>query len=474
MNKHVSKKTGILALLMAFVIAFSPIGTNFSPLGNIEVEAATVKYKTTDSLNMRSGASTKYKVLVTIPKGKEVTYVSKSGTWFKVKYGSKTGYVSSKYLKKVTAAPKTKETKFTTKKYTTTASLNVRSTYSTKGKIVTKIPKGKTISSNTKVGTWYKVTYNKKTGWVSGSYLKEVKPKPAPKPKETKFATKKYTTTAKLSVRSSASTKGKVLTSIPKGKTVSSSSKIGSWYKVTYNKKTGWVSGSYLKEVKPAPKPKETKFTTKKYSTTANLSVRSTYSTSGKVLITIPKGKVVSSNTKVGTWYKVSYGSKTGWVSGSYLKEVVVKPTTPTKQVFLTTAAADKHLMNADSTINKNMSLFSKIKLGTYYGTLEKTDNEGFNARSKVVDLYAADHMTVIKIDKGRYLNAPEKRAEGDKIFLVASQAFFGSGTLGSNELYNYIKQNLNNKDTFNKKVTIAGHTAEVFADSTYLSIYFE
>ena len=70
-----------------------PLGT-FQP---IQVEADTVYYKTTSNLNMRTGASTNKSIITTIPQGKEVTYVSKSGNWYKVKYSNKTGWVSSTY-----------------------------------------------------------------------------------------------------------------------------------------------------------------------------------------------------------------------------------------------------------------------------------------------------------------------------------------------------------------------------------------
>jgi len=82
------------------------------PLPNVQgvkVEAATSSpqkssplYITTDSLNLRSGASTKNKVLLNIPKGKTVSMVSYGKSWSKVKYSGKTGYVSTKYLKKET------------------------------------------------------------------------------------------------------------------------------------------------------------------------------------------------------------------------------------------------------------------------------------------------------------------------------------------------------------------------------------
>lgn len=97
---------GTLALLATVV----PAGGALSSVGVTQVEAATVTYKTTytttENLNLRSGASTNHKRLTTISKGKVVTFVSKSGSWSKVKYGSQTGYVSTKYLKVTKVAVK--------------------------------------------------------------------------------------------------------------------------------------------------------------------------------------------------------------------------------------------------------------------------------------------------------------------------------------------------------------------------------
>lgn len=71
----------------------------------VEASAKTV-YKTTDNLNMRTGASINAKRVLVIPKGKQVFYLSKKGSWYKVKYGNKSGYVSAKYLTKATAGKK--------------------------------------------------------------------------------------------------------------------------------------------------------------------------------------------------------------------------------------------------------------------------------------------------------------------------------------------------------------------------------
>lgn len=64
------------------------------------------KYTTLDNLNMRSGGSVSYGIVMTIPKGATVTYVSEASSgWYKVTYGGKTGYVNPTYLQFV--IPKT-------------------------------------------------------------------------------------------------------------------------------------------------------------------------------------------------------------------------------------------------------------------------------------------------------------------------------------------------------------------------------
>lgn len=85
----------ILSLLIAPESSFRQ-GVN--PI--IRVEATTTQYQTTSNLLLRKGASMKDKVIETIQKGKIVTFLSKSGSWYKVKYGSKFGYADPRYLKK--------------------------------------------------------------------------------------------------------------------------------------------------------------------------------------------------------------------------------------------------------------------------------------------------------------------------------------------------------------------------------------
>jgi stage II sporulation protein D len=62
------------------------------------VKAKTGKVKVT-RLNVRASASTKSRVMGTLKKNQSVTIVSTTGSWYKIKFGKTTGYVSKTYIK---------------------------------------------------------------------------------------------------------------------------------------------------------------------------------------------------------------------------------------------------------------------------------------------------------------------------------------------------------------------------------------
>lgn len=205
-------------------------------------------------------------------------------------------------------------TSFTKTTYKTTDSLNLRSSNTTTSKKLTTIPKNTQISSSYRKGSWYKLSYQGKTGYVLGTYLKKVAT-------GTSFAKTTYQTTAALSLRKAATTSSTRLLTIPTGKKISSSYKDGNWYKVTYSNKTGYVSGSYLKKVTASTTSKTTAYTT-----TERLNLRTAPSASGKLILTIPKAHVVQSLSTSGAWHKVTYNGSTGYVIGTYLKKGTSSP----------------------------------------------------------------------------------------------------------------------------------------------------
>ena len=130
---------------------------------------------------------------------------------------------------------------------------------------------------------------------------------------------KYWVVTASLNLRDDPSISGKILTTIPEDKEITYISKQGDWYNVKYGNQTGWVSASYVKEID--------KITTEQpvngayFVTTANLNMRDQTSASGKVILVIPQGTVLTSISKKDGWHQVSYQGRTGYVSSSYLSE---------------------------------------------------------------------------------------------------------------------------------------------------------
>lgn len=228
-----TKSSWSLKLLLSSSLAISgaavvPFQLDSSGIQSSVAEAAST-YTTTANLNLRLSAATWSPVLLTIPSGSSVTYISTYGSWYKVSYGGKTGYVASQYV----------SVSNTSAYYKTTDRLNMRLTAASWSDVVTVIPADATVKYVSRYGSWYKVTFNGKTGYVASAYLT---PTSAPVP-----PSDYYKTTANLNLRLSAASWSSVVTTIPSGATVKYVSRYDSWYKVTYNGKTGYVASEYLK-----------------------------------------------------------------------------------------------------------------------------------------------------------------------------------------------------------------------------------
>ncbi|MEW4267167.1 SH3 domain-containing protein [Priestia megaterium] len=227
-----------MALTATLATAVTP---GFSSIGGNQEKAyaATVTYKVTASkLNVRSGAGTNYGIIGSVVKDQTLSVVSKSGSWYKINYNGRTGYVSSDYVQSSGTATSPAESIT----YTVTAStLNVRSGAGTNYASIGSVTKGQKLSVVSKSGSWYKINYNGRTGYVSSDYVQSSGTTTPPAENTT------YTVTAStLNVRSGAGTNYGSIGSVTKGQKLSVVSKSGSWYKINYNGRTGYVSSDYV------------------------------------------------------------------------------------------------------------------------------------------------------------------------------------------------------------------------------------
>ncbi|MCL1632932.1 SH3 domain-containing protein [Sporolactobacillus sp. CPB3-1] len=322
MNKFLKNLTVILFAMSILIGSFG------SPVVRIaEAFSSYTAHVTASSLHMRSGPGTKYRHIRYLYKNYKVSVVGKSGSWYRIKYGGKTGYVSGKYIKKSSTSKSKPKSKPKFKSYTayvTATALNMRSGPSTKNKKVRILHKNNKVTVYGKSGSWYKIKYGGKTGYVSGKYIKKSstsKSKPKPKPKFKSYTA--YVTATALNMRSGPSTKNKKVRTLHKNNKITVYGKSGSWYKIKYGSASGYVSAKYVKKGTP-PKPKASRKVQsfKKYYVYIgydNLKVYKTPSTKSAVIRTLRERTKVSVTGNSGDWRKIQYGGTTGYVNKSDL-----------------------------------------------------------------------------------------------------------------------------------------------------------
>lgn len=149
MFKKTLKATAFLSSLAIMVGMAKPIS----------VDAATTYVMATGSVNVRKGASTKYKSIDKLKKGKVVKVLSSKNGWYKVQLSSKkTGWSSKKYL--------------TTTNATVKSGVNVRSGASKKYRVIDKLSKGEKIKVLSSSGDWRKVQFDgNEIGWSHEDYI---------------------------------------------------------------------------------------------------------------------------------------------------------------------------------------------------------------------------------------------------------------------------------------------------------------
>lgn len=321
-----------------------------SPTGLTKASTAVSKNRvTTASLNLRKAAGTWHDVLLTIPKGQVLTPLRTNGAWSQVTFNGKIGWVHNDYLGTVKAAT-TKPTASTStvspaaqSTSQTTVNLNLRASKSTKANVLVTIPKGKTVTILKVEGSWSHIKYGSTTGFVATTYLKKAAATPSPSQPATPAAPKEesvnqaFVTTANLNVRKGAGIGFALVTTIPNGATVQATKQSGTWYYVTYNGKSGYVSAGYLKQTTTAPSaPVAPNLgdagagnTSVDYVVnTPSLNVRASASTSSAIVGNVKAGQTLRVVQTANGWHQIYIGNTTGFVAASFVKEVPKGSTT--------------------------------------------------------------------------------------------------------------------------------------------------
>lgn len=373
-----------------------------------DVEENTEAYSgqgvTTDRVNIRELPMTDASVVKVAAKKATVEITGVCGEWYRVKYGGKTGYLMGEYLtlksadEQAQATAKPEETKAPEQSGTdygegvfgeVTARVNMRAAATTDSSVLKVLDEGASISILGETGKWYRIYTEGKQGYIVKTCARIVgegesvrptaTPTPTPEPtaapgqssEETVYdRAKTGTATERVNMRQSPSASAKIVTVLAKGAKATVTGEAGGWYLVTAGGKTGYVSANYMKvteageEITPAPTaaptatpaPTQQPETEKDYAesktgrTTARVNMRKSASTSSSVVSVVASGTKVTVTGEAGSFYKVSVGSKTGYISGSYIR--LVEEEEPEETVKETIYSSEK---DGKTTLRVNM-----------------------------------------------------------------------------------------------------------------------
>lgn len=246
--------------------------------GNGTYESGVVNISNSSSvLNIRNGAGTSFSILGYLKKGDSVQIAGTVGDWYKIKLDSSYGYVKSDYI---------------TPSSDTTSSTNDQTSSDTSS--------ASSQSSQTSTSTG--------SGYVNLS-----------------------NSSSTLNLRDAPS--GNILTSLANGTAVNILGSSGSWYEISVNGTTGYAYSSYINTSGTTSSSNATVTSTSTdQSSTSTESGTVTLSNSssvlnlrnspwtGRILATISNGSNVTILSTEGRWYKVQWGSITGYVHSDYVK----------------------------------------------------------------------------------------------------------------------------------------------------------
>ncbi|WPC43098.1 SH3 domain-containing protein [Clostridium sp. JS66] len=219
------------------------------------------------TLNVRSSASGSSGVIGVLKKGSSVNVVAVSGDWYKIKYNSSYGYVSSKYISLGSSQPVVNNsnststaavTNLTSNKFgvvnlsNQSSYLNLRNNPS--GNVIGSLPSGTKVQILGTSGNWYKVNSNGTVGYVSSDYVSissgstvtttaATNPQPQASGKVGTVTLSNKNST--LNLRSAPWT-GRVLSELAYGSKVQILSSSGRWYKVQAGSAVGFVHSDYI------------------------------------------------------------------------------------------------------------------------------------------------------------------------------------------------------------------------------------
>ena len=290
---------------------------------------------------------------------------------------------------------------------------------------------------------WYKIDFNGRRAYVSSKYVNlisyknnEVKTEVKKEPIE---GTGKVNINTALNVRQASTTNSRIIGSLKGGEKVNIISESNGFYKIEFNNSYGYVYSKYIskdgdsekvqvvkqeelkkekvdeskKEAKATPKAEPVVLAVRSLNKTgivnvsSSLNVRSSASTSSKVIGSLSGNTKVTIVGEEGAFYKIEYKGSHGYVAKEYVKDVTEsnnsnqgtqtpeKPSTPetTKKTGIVNVSSSLNVREGASTSSKvigSLSGNTKVTIvgeeGAFY-KIEYKGSHGYVAKEYVKDV---------------------------------------------------------------------------------------
>ncbi len=310
------------------------VSSTYLTIGSSMTTASTTSaslYVAEMNVNLRSSMSTSASIETVIPKGSLVTHLSThgaTGSWYKVQFGTYTGYVAARYFSETSPSF-----------YASTTAVLYDSTGSGASKIAT-IPEGAKVTyldSLGATGSWYKLEYGSLVGYAPARNFTATSL--APEAVTTYYAVKN------VALYNSSGNGASKIATIPLGaevKRVYVNGLSSSWYKVQYGDTVGYAAARNFSTSKPEAVVKTT------YYAVRDLVLYESSASGAARLRTIQEGtKVVqvSDANLSDSWFKIEYDGVTGFAAARHFstkapEEVTITPYFAIRNVAMYSSSA--------------------------------------------------------------------------------------------------------------------------------------
>ncbi|MDR2505338.1 MAG: SH3 domain-containing protein [Oscillospiraceae bacterium] len=179
MKLQTKKLKALLVLLLVLACVVTPLKTDTA---HAAPKVGATLYVSTPSkcvLRMRSGPNVNSSVIAKLPNGQAVTYVSRSGNWYKVRAAGYTGYMYNSYLSTSKGSGSGGSSggggvslgnHLVSHKYG--SNINIRQKAGLDERILASVPSGSIVIVMDSTKYWSLVEWYGYIGWMSNDFIK--------------------------------------------------------------------------------------------------------------------------------------------------------------------------------------------------------------------------------------------------------------------------------------------------------------